>query len=143
MHTKRAVCRVSETWTESQSTLCRSSQARYSAKSSPTAPTRIGRQAQVAEAEADVGRATAAAYFQVLDEERHRQLVELVDHEAVGELAREGHQVVGRDGSGYEKMDTTRNPTRRPPRRRPRRRSSQAAHGVTNRYDSGYRIGSQ
>ena len=43
MHTKRAVWRVSETWTESQSTLCRSSQARYSAKSSPTAPTSTGR----------------------------------------------------------------------------------------------------
>ena len=31
-----------ETWTESQSTRCRSSQARYSTKSSPTAPTRTG-----------------------------------------------------------------------------------------------------
>ena len=59
-------------------------------------------QAQVAEAEADVGGAAAAAYLEVLDEERHRQLVELVDHQAVGELAREGHQVVGRDGSGDE-----------------------------------------
>src|SRR3990170_846343 len=42
VHTKRAVCRVSETWTEEQSTRCRSSQERYSTKSSPTAPTRTG-----------------------------------------------------------------------------------------------------
>ena len=67
-------------------------------------------QAQVAEAEADVGGAPAASYLEVLDEEGHRQLVELVDHQAVGELAREGHQVVGRDRSGYEEghaADTT------------------------------------
>ena len=42
MHTNRAVCRVLETCTESQSTLWRSSQERYSAKSSPTAPTSTG-----------------------------------------------------------------------------------------------------
>ena len=72
--------RVSETWTESQSTL----------------------QAQVAESEADVGGATAPSYLEVLDEEGHRELVELLDHQAVGELAREGHQVVGRDGAGDE-----------------------------------------
>ena len=59
-------------------------------------------QAQVAQAEADVGGAAAAAHLQVLDQEGHRELVELVDDQAVGEPAREGHQVVGRDGSGNE-----------------------------------------
>ena len=59
-------------------------------------------QAEVAEPEADVGRAATPAHLQVLDEEGHRQLVELVDDQAVGEPAREGHQVVGRDGSGNE-----------------------------------------
>ena len=43
-----------------------------------------------------------ASDLEVLDQEGHRQLVELVHDQAVGELAREGHQVVGRDGSGYE-----------------------------------------
>ncbi|CAM5713636.1 hypothetical protein SGLAM104S_00850 [Streptomyces glaucescens] len=43
VQTKRAVCRVSEMRTEPVSTPCRSSQARYSSKSEPAAPTRIGR----------------------------------------------------------------------------------------------------
>ena len=51
-------------------------------------------QTQVAQAEADVGGAAAAPDVQVLDQERHRQLVELVDDEGVGEPARERHQVV-------------------------------------------------
>ncbi|CAM5414615.1 hypothetical protein SFUMM280S_04922 [Streptomyces fumanus] len=42
VHTKRAVD-VSEIRTESVSTPCRSSQARYSSKSAPAAPTRMGR----------------------------------------------------------------------------------------------------
>src|SRR5674476_1412763 len=42
VHTKREVLRVSEICTESQSTPWRSSQDRYSSKSSPAAPTRIG-----------------------------------------------------------------------------------------------------
>ena len=37
---------------------------------------------------------------QVVDEEGQRDLVELLDDERVGEAAREGHQVVGGDGSG-------------------------------------------
>ena len=102
MQTKRAVCRVWETWTESQSTLCRSSQDAVLREVLADGAHEHRSQAQVAEAEADVGRAATAAYLQVLDQERHRQLVELVHHQAVGELAREGHQVVGRDGSGDE-----------------------------------------
>ena len=96
--TRSARCAGSgETCTESQSTWCRSSQARYSTKSSPTAPTSTGSQAEVAQAEADVRRAAAAAYLEVVDQERDRQLVQLVDDEGVGELAREGHQMVGGD----------------------------------------------
>ena len=72
MHTKRAVCRVCETWTAVQSTLCRSSQARYSAKSSPTRPDQHRAQAEAAEPEADVGGAAAAAHLQLLDEEGDR-----------------------------------------------------------------------
>ena len=56
-------------------------------------------QAQVAQAEADVRRAASPAYLEVLDEEGQRELVQRVDDQGVGELAREGHQVVGGDGA--------------------------------------------
>ena len=42
----------------------------------------------------------AAPDLEVVDEEGHRELVELLDDEGVGELAPEAHQVVGGDGAG-------------------------------------------
>jgi hypothetical protein len=57
-------------------------------------------QAELAHAERDVRRHAAAAYHQVVDEERQRHLVQLVGDELVGEPAGEVHQVVGRDRAG-------------------------------------------
>jgi hypothetical protein len=57
-------------------------------------------QAEPPEAEAHVGGDPSAADLEVLDQERHRELVELLDNEGVGELPPEGHQVVGGDGAG-------------------------------------------
>ena len=53
-----------------------------------------------AQAEAHVGGDAAAPDLEVVDQERHRQLVELLDDEGVLELPAEGHQVVGGDGPG-------------------------------------------
>ena len=61
---------------------------------------------------------------QVVREEGQRDLVELLDDERVGEPAREGHQVVGGDGSGDgdtapdcnlpQRRTAAASPTRRP-----------------------------
>ena len=50
--------------------------------------------------EADVGRDAAALDLQVLDQEAERDLVQVLDHQRLGEATREGHQVVHRDGAG-------------------------------------------
>ena len=55
---------------------------------------------EVGHAEGDVRRDPAAADLELVREEAHRDLVELVDDERVGEATREGHEVVGGDGSG-------------------------------------------
>ncbi len=57
-------------------------------------------QAEVAHPEADVRRDAAAPDLQLLDQEGQRDLVQLLDHQGVGEPAPVGHQVVGRDGPG-------------------------------------------
>ncbi len=57
-------------------------------------------QAQATESEGHVGGHAASPDLEVVDEERQGDLVELVDDEGVGELPTEGHQMVGRDGSG-------------------------------------------
>ena len=59
-----------------------------------------GAMPELGECERDVGAAPTAADVEVLDQERQRDLVELVGHERVGELAREGHEVIGGDRSG-------------------------------------------
>ncbi len=57
--------------------------------------------AELAHAEADVGRDPAAPDVELVDEEGERDRVELVGDELVGEAAGEGHQVVGGDGAGH------------------------------------------
>ena len=101
VQTKRAVCRVSETRTPSRSRR-RAARARRGSRRSPRRRRRpaAGRGPRLAEPERDVGRAAAPAHLEVVDQERQRDLVELVDDERVGELAGEGHQVVGGDGTG-------------------------------------------
>jgi hypothetical protein len=59
-----------------------------------------GAMTEARHAEGDVRGDATTADVQVVDEERHRDLVELVDDERVREPARERHQVVGRDGTG-------------------------------------------
>ena len=59
-------------------------------------------QPQGSQADADVRGAAAAAYLQVVDQERDRQLVQLLHDQRVGEPAGERHQVVGGDGAGDE-----------------------------------------
>ena len=79
----------------------RGAPARSGSPRSPHPPRRpAGALAQVGHAEGDVGRHSPAADLQVVDEEGQGDLVQLVDHERVGEPAREGHQVVGGNGSG-------------------------------------------
>ncbi len=60
----------------------------------------IGRAPRAAIPKADVARDPSASDLQAVREEAHGDLVELLDDEGVGEAAPEGHQVVGRDGSG-------------------------------------------
>jgi hypothetical protein len=59
-------------------------------------------QPERAESERDVGRDPAAPHLEVLDQERQRELVELVHDQRVGEAPRERHQVVGGDRTGDE-----------------------------------------
>ena len=55
---------------------------------------------EVGHAEGDVGGDTPAADLEVLDQEGHRNLLELLLQQAVGEPTLVGHQVVGGNGSG-------------------------------------------
>ena len=64
-------------------------------------------QAELGHAERDVGGHPAPADLEVVDQERQRDLVELLDDELVGEPAREGHQVVGRDRTGDGDLHAT------------------------------------
>src|SRR6185437_13167275 len=57
-------------------------------------------QAKAAQTERDVAGHAAAPDLQVADEERYRDLVQLLGDQRVRELAREHHQVVGRDRPG-------------------------------------------
>jgi hypothetical protein len=56
-----------------------------------------GPQAQLGHAERDVGRDAAAPDDEVVDEERERDLVQLVGEQLLRETSREVHQVVGGD----------------------------------------------
>ena len=106
----RAVCAVSKTRTPAQSTPCSVSQARYSAKSEPAAATSFGAPPRAPDRVGDVPADTAAADDEVLDEEAQREVFELVGEQLLGELARELHQMVGRQ--------------------RPAHRNSHAGHGT-------------
>ena len=72
--------------------------------------------------EADVARDPATADLEGVGEEAHRDLVELVDDEGVGEAPPEGHEVVGGDGPGdgdlHGEEPTPRRPVGGPPGRR-------------------------
>jgi hypothetical protein len=57
-------------------------------------------QAEHTHPEGDVRGHSPAPYIQILDEERDRQMGELVGQQLLGEPTRVGHQVVGGDGSG-------------------------------------------
>jgi hypothetical protein len=59
-----------------------------------------GPQAELGHAERDVGADATAAYDQVVNEERERDLVQLVGEELLREPTREVHQMVGRDRAG-------------------------------------------
>ena len=76
--------------------------SRYSSKSLPTLPTSTGEPAELRDGVTDVRRDAAATHVQLVDQERQRHLVQVIGEQLVGELAREVHQVVGRDGPGYE-----------------------------------------
>ena len=76
------------------------SQASYSAKSLPTAPTRTGCEAQQAQPVGDVRARAAPVLHEVVDEEGQRDVLHLPLDELLDELPREGHQVVGGDGAG-------------------------------------------
>src|SRR5690606_20877641 len=58
-------------------------------------------QPQAGHAETDVRGDAAAPDLQVVDEEGQRHPVHLVGHELVAEPTGEGHQMIGRDRTGY------------------------------------------
>ena len=98
VQTKRAVCLVLEMRTWSQLTPCRVEPAAVVAE---VLPGRADEQRLLAEgghAEADVAGHSPSADLERVREEAHRDLVELLDDEGVGEPTLEGHEVVGRDG---------------------------------------------
>src|SRR6202021_3957187 len=64
------------------------------------APDKQRLEAEAAEAVGDVPGHAAAPDLQVADEERDRDLVQLLGDQRVGELAAEGQQVIGRDRPG-------------------------------------------
>ncbi len=57
-------------------------------------------QAELAHPERDVRRDAAAPDHEIVDEERQRDLVQLIGDELVGEPSGEMHQVIGRDRTG-------------------------------------------
>ena len=60
------------------------------------------------ESEGDVGATTAASDVQVIDQERQRNLVELIGNEGIGEFTLECHEVVGRNRARYCDMHGNR-----------------------------------
>ena len=100
VQTKRAVWTSGNTSTAEQSTPCATSQARYSAKSPPTAPTSIGACPSTPSPNAMFAPEPPRRIAQVVDQEAQRYPVELVDDELVCEPPGEVHEVVGRDGTG-------------------------------------------
>ena len=82
----------------------RAAPARSGSRRSPRRPrpTSTGRRPSWPSPKHMLAAHAAAPDLEVVDEEGDRELVELLDDQGVGELAPEGHQVVGGDGAGDE-----------------------------------------
>jgi len=99
VHTKRAVCRVSEMLhgVTVDAVALKPGSVLHEVLAGSSHQDRL--LPQVGHAERDVGGDTPAADLEILHQEGQGDLVELVDNQGVGKSTLVGHQVVSRNGS--------------------------------------------